>query len=113
MQSNDYIVDNNGNFRFTKMGLESQEPLLAKAGIEAKSIKTYTQYIKAREAASPYFLEYLREESDKHLKDKPDTLEWQALRSIICGSEDETSLLLEKMRKKKTIFSVVQPPHEP
>ena len=54
MQSQDYIVDNDGNFRFTKVGLDNQASLLAKAGIDAKSIKTYEEYLQAREAASPY-----------------------------------------------------------
>ena len=52
MQTQDYIVDDQGNFRFTRVGLDNQTPLLAKAGIDAKAIKTYAEYIQARQAAS-------------------------------------------------------------
>ena len=102
MQKNDYIVDGQGNFRFTKVGIESQAPLLVKAGIDATAIKTYTQYIQARQAASPYFLEYLREETDKMLTGKPDTLEWQAIRSIAFGNQDEQQALLKKIKLKQS-----------
>lgn len=106
MQTNDYIVDGQGNFRFTAVGLDSQAPLLAKAGIDAKTIKTYSQYIHARQAASPYFMEYLQEETDKRLSGKPDTLEWQAIRSIAYGSQDEQQELLRKMKLKQS-FKIV------
>lgn len=103
MQTQDYIVDNQGNFRFTRVGLDNQAPLLAKAGIDAGSIKTYAEYIQARQAASPYFMEYLQEETEKRWKDKPDTLEWQAIRSIAFGSPEEQDRLLEKLKRKQNI----------
>lgn len=106
MQTNDYIVDGQGNFRFTKVGIDSQAPLLAKAGIDATTIKTYSQYIHARQAASPFFMEYLQEETDKLLAGKPDTLEWQAIRSIAYGSQDEQHELLKKMKLKQS-FKIV------
>ena len=106
MQSQDYIVDNDGNFRFTKVGLDNQASLLAKAGIDASSIKTYEEYLQAREAASPYFAEYLQEETERLLKGKPDTIEWQAIRSIAFGSPDEQDRLLEKLKRKQT-FKIV------
>ncbi len=106
MQSQDYIVDNDGNFRFTKVGLDNQTSLLAKAGIDAKSIKTYEEYLQARETASPYFVDYLQEETEKLLKGKPDTTEWQAIRSIAFGSPEEQDKMLEKL-KRKQVFKVV------
>ena len=102
MESQDYIVDDQGNFRFTKVGLESQTPLLAKAGINAGSIKTYKAYIQARKAASPYFMEYLQEETEARLEGKPDTLEWQAIRSIAFGTIEEQKELLEKLKRKNS-----------
>lgn len=106
MQTQDYIVDDQGNFRFTKVGLNNQEPLLAKAGIDAKSIKTYADYIQARQAASPYFMEYLQEETEHLLNGKPDTLEWQAIRSIAFGTHEEQKQLLEKLKRKQSFRTV-------
>jgi len=51
MQTNHYIVDDEGNFRFTSVGLEEEGPLLVKAGIDPTSIKTYEAYIQARKTA--------------------------------------------------------------
>ena len=106
MQSQDYIVDNDGNFRFTKVGLDNQTSLLAKAGIDAKSIKTYEEYLQAREAASPYFVDYLQEETKKLLNGKPDTIEWQAIRSVAFGSPEEQDKMLEKLKRKKS-FKII------
>jgi len=106
MQSQDYIVDNDGNFRFTKVGLDNQASLLAKAGIDAKGIKTYEEYLQAREAASPYFVDHLQEETEKLLKGKPDTIEWKAIRSIAFGSPEEQDKMLEKLKRKQA-FKIV------
>lgn len=103
MQTQDYIVDNDGNFRFTRTGLESQAPLLAKAGIDAQRIKTYSEYIQARQAASPYFLEYFREQAEEVLKDKPDTTEWNAIRSIAFGTAEEQLKMLNKLKVKNSL----------
>jgi hypothetical protein len=103
MEVKSYIVDDQGNFRFTKAGLEDQTRLLAKAGIDARSIKTYAEYIKARQAARPYFWEYLQEETEKRLKGKPDTIEWQAIRSIVFGTREEQNLLLKKLELKRKL----------
>ena len=103
--SHNYIVDHDGNFRFTKNGLKEVAPLLAKAGINTHSIKTYEQYIKARKAASPYFLEYLQEQTNEKLADKPDTLEWNAIRAIVFETPEEADALLAKVKKKKQIFN--------
>jgi len=106
MQTQDYIVDEQGNFRFTSTGLDSLAPLLAKAGIDAKHIKTYAEYIQARKAASPYFMEYLQEETEKRLKGKPDTLGSRAVRSIVFGSPEEQDELLEKLKRRRKFKTV-------
>ena len=100
MQTQDYLVDDQGNFRFTRVGLDNQAPLLAKAGIDARNIKTYAEYIQAREAARPYFLVYLQEETEKRLEGRPDTVEWQAIRSIAFGTREDQERLLGKMKTK-------------
>ena len=103
MQTQDYLIDDQGNFRFTRVGLDNQAPLLAKAGIDARNIKTYAEYIQARKAASPYFLAYLQEETEKRLDGKPDTLEWQAIRSIAFGTGKQQAQLLGKLKRKQSI----------
>lgn len=103
MQTQDYLVDDQGNFRFTRVGLDNQAPLLAKAGIDARNIKTFAEYIQAREAARPSFLEYLQEETDKRLDGKPDTLEWQAIRSIAFGDALEREQMLEKLKRRQRL----------
>ena len=106
MQTNHYIVDDEGNFRFTSVGLEEEGPLLVKAGIDPTSIKTYEAYIQARKTAGPYFMDYLRDETDRMLKGKPDTVEWQAIRSIAFGSDEEQKALIEKMKRKRSFKTV-------
>lgn len=106
MQTDHYLVDDEGNFRFTSRGLAEEGPLLAKAGINPDSIKTYKNYIEAREAAGPHFLEYLQEETDRMLDGKPETVEWRAIRSIAFGSDKEQKALIEKLKRKKS-FRIV------
>lgn len=103
MQTQDYIVDEQGNFRFTAVGLEKQAPLLAKAGIDARSIKTHEDYLQARKTASPFFMEYLQEEIDRQLEGKPDTLEWQAIRSIVYDSQEEQDKILNRIKLKQSL----------
>ena len=103
MQTKSYLVDQDGNFRFTVNGHKEQAPLLAKAGIDAHSIKTYEQYLLARKAARPFFTEYLQEETEKQLNGKPNTLEWRAIRSIVFGSPEEQQELLRKVKLKSTL----------
>lgn len=103
MQTQDYLVDDQGNFRFTRVGLDNQAPLLAKAGIDARNIKTYAEYIKAREAARPYFLMYLQEETEKRLEGRPDTVEWQAIRSIAFGDNLEREQILDRLKRKQKL----------
>lgn len=105
-QSREYIVDNDGNFRFTKNGLKEQAPLLAKAGIDARTIKTYSQYLQARKKASPYFMEYLQECLELRLGDAPNTLEVQALRSLVYGTKEDQEKMIQKMKKRK-LFKIV------
>lgn len=106
MRTQDYLVDDQGNFRFTRVGLDNQAPLLAMAGFDAKNIKTYADYIQARQAASPYFMEYLQEETEKRLAGKPNTVEWRAIRSIVLGTRKEQESLLGKLRNKQKLSSV-------
>lgn len=106
MKTKDYLVDQYGNFRFTSKGLENQTKLLAKAGIDAGSIKTFEGYLQARQAAKPFFLEYLQEEIDKQLEGRPDTIEWQAIRSIAYGSTEDQDQMLEKVRRKQSLKTV-------
>jgi len=106
MQTKDYIIDTLGCFRFTNHGLKNQAPLLAKAGIDAKCIRTYDEYLQARKSARPYFSTFLQEATEQLLKEKPNTLEWQAIRSIAFGSSAEQDKLLEKL-KRKQLFKII------
>ena len=101
--STDYIVDDRGNFRFTKEGLESQASLLRKAGIDARSIKTFDQYLQARKASSPYFDEYLREMVDEDLAKDPDCLERQLIRAVIYGDKAQQKIIIDKIDRKKAL----------
>lgn len=101
--STDYIVDDQGNFRFTRQGLKLQAPLLRKAGIDARSIKTFEQYLQAQKAAMPYFSEYLQEFADQSLAENPDCLEHQLLHAILCGDEARQKMIKAKMDRKKTL----------
>lgn len=58
-----YLVDRNGNLRFTPNGIAELQDYFAMAGIHIKEIRTYQGYLNARRAASPYFLEWLESRS--------------------------------------------------
>lgn len=61
-----FTVDELGNIEFTLQGYREMKSLFAKAGIDIRSIKTYSDYLIARKESSPYFSEWLCEQIDTH-----------------------------------------------
>ena len=106
MQTFDYIFDEQGNFRFTRTGLENQSALFTMAGIDANAIKTYDDYLNARRAASPFFLEYLEWDTEERLKNTPDSLEKQAILSIVFGTEAEQDRPIKKLATKSKLTTL-------
>ncbi len=61
-----FTVDELGNIEFTLQGYREMKSLFAKAGIDIRSIKTYSDYLIARKESCPYFSEWLCEQIDTH-----------------------------------------------
>jgi len=54
------LIWTDGHVAFTEEGRRELAPYFARAGIDLGTIKTRKQYLEARRATSPYFLEHLR-----------------------------------------------------
>ena len=92
MGSHYYVSDEAGKLRFTREGLRELTPYLAKAGIDIQDIKTLSAYYRAREQASPFFVERLAERASGW----PDTDQFDLLRTATFG----TSEALEKKTQR-------------
>lgn len=55
-----FLSDTKGNLRFTSQGLKELGPYLAMVGIDINTISTIAEYERARQAASPYFMAWLK-----------------------------------------------------
>lgn len=79
-----YLCDTKGNLRFTSQGLSELGPYLAMAGIDIRTITTKDGYIKARQLASPYFMDWLKRRAENW----PDTDQFNLLRQALISGED-------------------------
>jgi hypothetical protein len=61
-----FILDKHGNIEFTLQGYRELKSLFAKANIDIRSIKTYSDYLIARRESSPYFSEWLCDQIETH-----------------------------------------------
>jgi hypothetical protein len=98
----DYIEDQQGNLRFTQQGRENLAPLFAMAGISIDSIKTKTDYLLARQACEPYFMEYLAQKTANW----PDTLIYRCMGAAIFGTQEEFLSLLDKLERREKLSIV-------
>lgn len=105
MDNEDYLVDTDGNLRFTKYGLQNLKPYFLKAGIDIHSIKTELDYLKAREQAAPFFMDWLADRTMTW----PDTDDYRLLKSAVFG-DDSIEEFQEKVAKhaRKKSFRVVK-----
>ncbi|MCG8074815.1 MAG: hypothetical protein JAY75_01050 [Candidatus Thiodiazotropha taylori] len=95
-----YYTEVLGQFRFTDEGLKELRPYFAKAGININAIKTKENYLMARQAASPWFMEHMRQLAEEGSKN---TLEDQALISIFSGDPQKTEALFAKLEKRNKL----------
>lgn len=84
-----FSVDDEGNLTFTELGISEYRSYFGKAGIDIRNVKTLQDYYKARNAASPYFEEFLT----SRLKKGPRTLESRLLIAIAEGNDEEAKRL--------------------
>ena len=76
-----YLADITGKLRFTEQGLRELRPYFAMAGIDINKIDSVEDYYRARQQASPYFMEWMAERA----RQWPDTEQYQLLRGVILG----------------------------
>lgn len=100
--SNYYIVDQDGNLRFTTPGRKELSGLFATAGMSIDSIKTERDYLLARQSAQPFFMEWLAKRAESF----PKTLIHDCLKAAVFGTDEEFQTLFEKleMRNKLTVI---------
>ncbi|MBT3205225.1 MAG: hypothetical protein HOM14_03815 [Gammaproteobacteria bacterium] len=65
MTNHVYLIDSDGNLRFTRKGLDELTSYFANSGIDIKTIKTLDDYYKARKEAAPMFMDMLVERSNR------------------------------------------------
>jgi len=96
------LVGTDGRIAFTEEGKRELTPYFARAGIDLSAIKTRRQYIDARRAASPYFLEHLR----ARLDGKPNTLEYNGLRAIVYGDDEAFERIFHRLTVRNLLHTV-------
>lgn len=80
-----FLQDLDGNIRFTPYGIQELRPYFSKAGINITDIKTYDDYLAARDRASPYFMAWLEDRT----KQWTDHSEYQLLKNALFGDIKE------------------------
>ncbi len=84
-----FTVDGEGNLTFTELGISEYRSYFGKAGIDIRNIKTLEDYYRARNAASPFFEEFLT----SRIRKSPKTLENRLLIAIAEGNDEEAKRL--------------------
>lgn len=81
-----FVIDEKNRLFFTARGKEELSGLFELAGINFDSIKSFDDYIRAREHASPYFGLWLK----KYCESLPDSNDYRMIKA--CLLERPTSL---------------------
>ena len=74
-----YLADSRGRLRFTKSGKETLRPYFSLAGIDIERITTEAEYFQARQAASPYFMDWLKQRANNW----PDSDQFELLKETL------------------------------
>jgi len=77
-----YLADLDGNLRFTEQGRKELAPYFAMAGIDIRTVKTVSEYQRAREIASPYFMAWLA----RRTTEWGDSYQFKLLKSVTLGA---------------------------
>ena len=83
MNSYFYLLDDCGNIRFTKEGLDHLAPLFELASIDIKNVRTMHDYRLSRKQTSPCFLQHF----SRRTLTWPDTDQFRLLKTAILGNE--------------------------
>lgn len=98
-----FSIDNEGRLTLTALGISEYRSHFGKAGIDIREIKTLDGYYRARNAASPYFEEFLVSK----FKDKEKTLERRLLIAVAEGDDDEAMRLGRLLDARNKGFGLV------
>ncbi len=107
MDTTYYLIDELGNLRFTGEGLDELTAYFAKAGINIHTIKTLDAYHQARVQASPYFFDWLADQT----REWPDTDQYHLLKTALFGTAEELEKATQRFDRKKTFRVIPGTPH--
>ncbi|KZY47969.1 MULTISPECIES: hypothetical protein [unclassified Oleiphilus] len=74
-----FVIDERGKFYFTAQGKEQLSGLFELAGIDFDNIRSFDDYIRAREHASPYFGLWLK----KYCESLPDSNDYRMIKACL------------------------------
>jgi hypothetical protein len=97
-----YSVDADDLIHFTEDGIRVLGPLLARAGVNIRNIKTRTEYLDAQNKAKAYMGPYLESMAKGDGSDK-NTLDRKLLIAAVIGDEDEVKRLKAKKLARKRL----------
>lgn len=94
-----FLQDELGNIRFTSKGINELTSYFAQAGIDIRCINTVDEYYLAREAAAPYFENWLEEKASEW----PDTDQYRLLRTAVFDNSEALDKELHRFSVKQTL----------
>ena len=88
-----YLSDLSGRLRFTALGRKELAPYFAMAGIDIRAIKSVSEYQRAREVASPYFMAWL----ERRTAEWGDSYQFKLLKAATLGTHQDIELALSQL----------------
>ncbi len=89
----------NGELSFTEKGREELTDYFTFAGIDISKIRTYSEYVSARECAAPYFMEWMKSKTSS----LPNNGEIDLIRSALFDTPDEHLKKMDKFKRRKSL----------
>lgn len=99
MDSQLYLLGDDGNIKFTRTGVQCLKPLFDLAGIDTNSIRTVHKYHQARIEASPFFMQHLSKRADGW----SDTDQFRLLKAAVFGDGDDLEREIKRFDIKKNL----------
>jgi hypothetical protein len=105
MTSNDFLISNDGQLRFTRQGLKNLSPYFEKAGIDIRSIRTEVEYLEALATAAPYHVDW----EAQITKSWPDTEDYRLLRDALFRDDSPKAFQEKLKRQARKHLAVIKP----
>ncbi len=94
-----FTVTDEAGLLFTKKGREELTDYFRYAGIEINTIRTYEEYLSARECAAPYFMDWMKTKTSG----LPNNGEIDLIRSALFDTPDEHLKKMDKFKRRKLL----------